>query len=260
MCTVSFLARKTGYILAMNRDEQLTRAAGLPPKRRVVKGCTVVGPSEPSGGSWIALNDAGATVSLINWYSVARRVRGDAVSRGVVVTAASTAGDSDEVAAILARLPLRRMNPFRLIGVFPATREIREWRWDLQTLNSVRHPWRVRQWISSGYDEPEAQRVRSATFRQASRQESFGTLAWLRRLHRSHAPALGPFSTCMHRADAATVSYTETVVSGRIGILRYCGTAPCRHGPMCGISFTLVRNSILQSQTPGTTAQRRPAV
>ena len=35
------------------------------------------------------------------------------------------------------------------------------------------------------------------------------SLAWMRRLHRSHVPAPGPFSICVHREDARTVSYTE---------------------------------------------------
>jgi len=32
MCTVTFIARRNGYVLGMNRDEKLTRAAGLPPR------------------------------------------------------------------------------------------------------------------------------------------------------------------------------------------------------------------------------------
>ena len=44
---------------------------------------------------------------------------------------------------------------------------------------------------------------------KAARNQKFeGRLNWLRRLHRSHLPERGPFSICMHRSDAATVSYT----------------------------------------------------
>jgi hypothetical protein len=73
----------------------------------------------------------------------------------------------------------------------------------------LEHPWKTNIWISSGYDEPGAQAARSQVFRQALRQSSAGTLAWLRRLHRSHRPERGAYSICMHREDAATVSYTE---------------------------------------------------
>lgn len=228
MCTVSFIARKNGYALAMNRDEQLSRVPGLPPKLVTIRGQNVLGPSEPGGGTWIALNEAGVTVALINWYSVTRRVSGKTVSRGEIVKVTRTARNVQEVAEKLAGLPLQQINPFRLIAVFPATRQIFEWRWDLRKLACEGHPWRAQQWISSGYDEPTAQRIRGATFRQACRQKSCGSLQWLRRLHRSHAPHKGPFSTCMHRTDAATVSYTEVSVLNGLGFIRYCAKAPCQ--------------------------------
>ena len=82
----------------------------------------------------------GVTFALINWYSITRRVQGKAVSRGQVVTAASAAGTPGLAEAALAQLPLRRINPFRLIGIFPATGEITEWRWDLKKLDPQKTP------------------------------------------------------------------------------------------------------------------------
>jgi uncharacterized protein with NRDE domain len=70
MCTVTFIARRNGYALGMNRDEKLTRPAGLPPRLTHLNGRTIIAPSEPSGGTWIGVNDTGATFALINWYSV----------------------------------------------------------------------------------------------------------------------------------------------------------------------------------------------
>ncbi len=71
MCTVSFIARKNGYALAMNRDERLTRVVGLPPPKKAINGLTIILPSEPGGGTWIAVNKSGVTFALINWYSTA---------------------------------------------------------------------------------------------------------------------------------------------------------------------------------------------
>jgi len=228
MCTVSFIARKNGYALAMNRDEKLTRVAGLPPKQRIVQGRAVLCPSEPGGGTWIALNDTGITLALINWYSVRAQVRGETVSRGEVVNSVGAADGNERVASLLNRLPLAKINPFRLIGIFPATKEIFEWRWDLNELVWVAHPWKRRQWISSGFDEPKAQRLRGNTFRRAQVQLRRDSIDWIRRLHRSHHPGSGPFSTCMHRIDAATVSYTEITLSFRRAIMRYHHGAPCQ--------------------------------
>jgi hypothetical protein len=89
------------------------------------------------------------------------------------------------------------------------------------------HRWDLGIWISSGFDEPGARRERGRIFRQALRQRSAGTLEWMRRLHHSHIPEAGPYSICMHRADAATVSYTEVLVSARRGRMRYQAGAPC---------------------------------
>jgi hypothetical protein len=239
MCTVTFIARQRGYCLGMNRDEKLTRPAALPPKKTKVNGCVVVGPSEPGGGTWISLNDSGACFALINWYSIAARVNQNAITRGEVVNSVSTAISPDFADASLGELSLKRINPFRLIGVFPATGELVEWRWDLKRLVRKSHRWKTQQWISSGFDEPKAQRVRGRTFQQALYQASAGRLDWLRRLHGSHSPRTGPFSTCMHRADAATVSYTEITVSPRDAVMHYYAGSPCQKARRRPIFFKL---------------------
>ncbi len=222
------MPRRAGYCLAMNRDEKRARPAGLPPACRNIAGHNVVCPSEPGGGTWIALNDTGGCFALINWYSVTDRVTHDTVSRGGIIPAVCAADNRNIVADEFARLSLDRVNPFRLIGVFPACRQITEWRWNLKKLECVNHPWRLQQWISSGFDEPKAQWVRGTALRRAQGQMSTGSLDWLRRLHRSHSPEAGPFSTCMHREDAATVSYTEISVLRSQARMCHIGTAPCR--------------------------------
>jgi hypothetical protein len=234
MCTVTFVPRRTGYALAMNRDEKLSRPAGLEPRLREADGRKVLGPSEPGGGTWIAVNETGAAFALINWYGAPACVTGPARSRGQLVRAVAPLPSPASTTAQLKNLPLNRVNPFRLVGVFPDRREIVEWRWNRVELVRRRHPWKAQQWISSGFDEARAQGVRGRTFRRARRQRSAGRLEWLRRLHRSHAPRAGPFSTCMHRAGAETVSYTEISVSARVATLRYHGGPPCRAAAGCG--------------------------
>jgi Transport and Golgi organisation 2 len=228
MCTVTFSPRKQGYALGMNRDEKLTRASGLPPSKKLINGRAVLSPSEPGGGTWIALNNSGVTFALINWYSITAQATADSVSRGEVVRAVSGLDSFDSASVILEKLPLKRINPFRLIGIHPAINEIVEWRWDLKKLAIRNHRWKTQQWISSGFDEPTAQYVRGKNFLQARCQHTAGSLDWLRRLHRSHSPESGPFSTCMHRDDAATVSYTEITVSPRRAKMSYQAAAPCR--------------------------------
>jgi hypothetical protein len=227
MCTVTFAPRRTGYVLGMNRDEQLTRVTARPPTPRFLEGRRVLFPSEPGGGTWIGLNDAGVCLALINWYSVTARVPRHALSRGCIVTSAIGETSYRDVAEKLTTIPLPSVNPFRLIGIFPGERKVVEWRWNLHQLTRQRYPWKANTWISSGHDEPGAQLTRAKNFRAALRQTSAGSLAWLRRLHRCHQPERGPYSTCMHRADAATVSYTEVICTAAHSQMRYHAGSPC---------------------------------
>lgn len=243
MCTVTFIPRDVGYYLAMNRDEQLKRIAGLPPQKKIVDGRTILCPSEPTGGTWISLNDAQVCFALINWYSVTARVATGVVSRGKIVESSSTFCTPEEAGENFANLPLRSINPFRLIGIFPDSREAIEWRWNLKKL--VRHDcgWKPRQWISSGYDEPQAQIVRGSTFERMSRNPDFGTLDWLRQLHSSHSPKQGPFSTCMHREGAGTVSYTEVIADDDKLGMNYREGCPCQPTSVsvCFLAKSLLR-------------------
>jgi hypothetical protein len=239
MCTVTFIARRNGYALGMNRDEKLSRAAGLPPRLTHFNGRAILAPSEPGGGTWIGVNDIGATIALVNWHSVTARVAGQTVSRGEVVKLALPSDSPALVDTTLKELPLTGVNPFRLIGVFPTSPAVVEWRWNLQYLERRDHHWRTSTWISSGFDEPGAQQTRGKAFGDALRQTSAGSGDWLRRLHRSHGPECGPYSTCMHREDAATVSYTEVTVSPQRADMSYTPGAPCCTASMPSICLIL---------------------
>lgn len=239
MCTVTFIARRHGYALGMNRDEKLVRVAALPPSQHRLGNREALFPSEPNGGAWIGVNDAGATIALINWYSVCASVAGKAVSRGQIVKTALACDSPALVDASLVESPLARVNPFRLIGVFPKSAAVVEWFWNLNQLERRDHPWQTNTWISSGFDESGAQETRGKTFANALRTKSAGRADWLHRLHRSHTPERGPYSHCMHREDAATVSYTNVTVSGQIAMMRYAPGAPCCTAPIADLRLQL---------------------
>jgi hypothetical protein len=227
MCTISFVPTSHGFYLAMNRDEKLTRSTALPPaivnlvKRRAIF------PQEAEGGTWISANDVGVCFALINWHRVERDPGRSIASRGQIVRALASKSSTREIAAGLAALPLRWLRPFRLIAIIPSKKKITEWRWDHDRLSTQKHAWEGHHWFSSGLDEPKAELERGRVCDSAQKQRSIGSLTWLRRLHRSHSPKRGPFSICMHRPDAATVSYTEVAVSQRRATMRY------KSGPCC---------------------------
>lgn len=227
MCTVTFWPGKRGYLLGMNRDEQRSRVAGLAPSMCEVDGMRILQPSEPSGGTWISASEIGVSVALINWYSVKVRPTEHPLSRGAVVLAARSACSRAEAQVRLFGLPLERIRPFRLLGVFEREGMVQEWRWNGEALASAQHPWAAGVWISSGFDEPGAQRIRGNTFSHALQEMDAGSTAWLRRFHASHLPEPGPYVVCMHREDAATVSYTEVEVDGGRVEMRYLDKSLC---------------------------------
>ena len=225
MCSVSLLPRDDGFVLAMNRDESLSRVSALPPEVLGRDGLSILCPRELSGGTWIGVNSAGMAFSLINWYSQPDCAFGAPVSRGQVVHALLSARSRAAAASLLRELPLQRMNPFRLMVVSSSERSLTEWRSGGGDLELLDLPWKRHHWFSSALDEGKANRIRRRVC--ARMHDDFFDLPSLRRLHRSHAPKAGPFSLCMHRNDACTVSYTEINVRGPMATTYYIAGPPC---------------------------------
>ena len=222
MCTVSFIPKSRGFYVAMNRDEKRSRAGALAPT--IVDYATVraIFPSEPNSGTWIAANDAGVCLALINWHRIQGEPKAGIVSRGEIVRALAGKCSNNEIAETLTALPLSKLRPFRLIAIVPAEKLVTEWRWNLESLTTRKHEWRRQHWFSSGFDE------RRAELERANICATTGCdLSALRRLHRSHVPEPGPFSIFMHRPDAATVSYTEVAVAPTRLTMRYKDGPPC---------------------------------
>jgi hypothetical protein len=230
MCTVSFVPKSHGFYLAMNRDEERDRPAALIPTVVKIEGRRAVFPYEPTGGTWISVNDGGVCLALINWYRIQRKPNNGTLSRGLVVRELAGETSTDKIATSVKRLPLRELRPFRLIAIVPGEGRVIEWRWNLQRLMRCDHRWQRQHWFSSGFDQPRAEVERAKTCASASAKAADHPLKRLRDLHRSHAPKRGPFSICMHRADAATVSYTEIAVSKQRVSMRYKSGPPCSRG------------------------------
>jgi hypothetical protein len=211
----------------MNRDELLTRVAGFPPCVHEKDGCRAVFPREPSGGTWIAINDRGICLTIVNWHRVDCVPPGPLVSRGEVVKALAWAGSLSDVDERIKRLPLSQMRPFRLFVIAGHEHSVTEYRWDVRQLQNHRHSWTRRHWFSSGYDEPMAECVRAKVCKEAWRHSGAGSLRWLRELHATHLPEPGPFSIFMHQAVAETVIYTEISVTGEEIRMGYKPGVPC---------------------------------
>jgi hypothetical protein len=230
MCTLSFIRAQGGFHLLMNRDEQRSRPAALPPGLHPCGNLRAIYPSEQGEGTWIGVNDAGLCAALINWYSKPSLISHPAFSRGLIIPTLLAARNRKEAASLLLSLPLQKLAPFRLFLFHAAERGITSLSSDSTTLEKLDLPWECSHWFSSGYDEPTASRNRAETSKNASAQSDAGTLEWLRRLHRSHQPEQGPFSICMHREHACTVSFTEMSIKAQNATINYYSGSPCDLG------------------------------
>jgi Transport and Golgi organisation 2 len=256
MCTVSFLPKPRGFYLAMNRDEKRDRCAAIAPAVVQLENRRAIFPSEPTGGTWISANDAGICLALINWHRIQCEPNKDIASRGLVVRELAGKSTVDEIQGKIATLPLCKLRPFRLIALVPSEKRVIEYRWNLERLVIGDRDWRPQHWFSSGFDERRAERVRAKVCAStvasgddpgnettsADINAAGHSLSWLRKLHRSHAPKRGPFSICMHRPDAITVSYTEVAVSRQRATMRYKSGPACSNGANVTRTISLARS------------------
>lgn len=240
MCTVSFLPHARGFYVAMNRDEKLDRLTALPPSIVEIAGRRAIFPCESAGGTWVSTNDAGVCLALINWHRIQREPKHD-LSRGQIVRELAGKSSSNTITNGVMKLPLRKLRPFRLIAIVPSEKIVIEWRWNLDWLTMRNRQWQRQHWFSSGFDESRAELERQRVCDAAEDQRMTGRLEWLQQLHRSHAPKRGPFSICMHRADAATVSSTEISVSRRRATMRYRPGPSCSKAAMVTKTISLAR-------------------
>lgn len=223
MCTLSWSPGPDGYQVFFNRDEQRTRPRAAPPEERLSDGVRYLAPEDrPGGGTWIAVNEAGITICLLNRYDDgARAPDPDRESRGGIVTRVAGATSMDQLIEGLARLPWDRYAPCTVFA-FDGGAQVRSWRWAV----SGRLDTATR--VTAGFLASSSAVDGAAVV--DGRRRQFGTVhdpATLVRLHASHHPERGARSVCMHRPDAHTVAFCRVSVTGTGVQLTYVDGAPC---------------------------------
>ena len=116
MCTLTWFHTDEGYELVFNRDEQRTRGPEVPATEFVHEGVRILAPRDGNfGGSWIAANEFGVTVALLNGYveSLAPE-HPNPESRGRLVLALAGSSSTARLFAAARSLELERYQPFVL--------------------------------------------------------------------------------------------------------------------------------------------------
>jgi len=268
MCTVSWLLANDGYQVFFNRDEQKGRALAHSPKYFNDLGVKYLMPVDPvGGGSWIAMNQAGLSICLLNYYQQTPPET-ELISRGLLVKSLISNTSLTKIRSALKKLHLHRYAAFTLL-VFPShlTAQIGDVyavRWDGNELKTVTA---VSPMVSSSVALSEVTNYREDHHNSIllqhqvlfsgegcndeleitqppapsdidSVEENIIELTnqryiddknslALTRFHASHEPTPSYLSVCMHRDDAHTVSFTHLVATRKQLKMNYVCGCPC---------------------------------
>jgi len=253
MCTVIWSDLPDGLHIFCNRDEQRAREAATPPALGERDGITYLAPRDGrAGGSWIAANEHGLAVCLLNHYPrpspPAPELR---VSRGELVLSLMACADLEAARALVKADALTPYRPcivllfFRPTGATVAALPER-FAWDG---SGVEHRVleRMRPQTSSSFMTEAVIDSRLALFdrlpvRSESDYASEPTSPLPEDLiayHRSHHPTKGAYSVCMHRPDAHTVSFTRLLIGSDQVTMDYTPISPCKSAAAKNVRTTM---------------------
>lgn len=238
MCTVSWVHEDRGYQLFSNRDEKLTRGVATDPQLLCRDGARFLAPIDGDfGGTWLAANEFGVSVCLLNGAAKSHRAAGSHHrSRGQIVLDLASAKSLQEVQARFWQRNLSPYEPFTLAALERGQREM-VLEWDGMEKRVLPIGESYLPLVSSSFDPVAVRNERRGQLAQMVQRSGALDPAVLLMFHQSHLPERGPGSPCMHRADAETVSFSWVTVTDSEVSFHYSAGSPCR--TFTGESFTL---------------------
>lgn len=236
MCTVSWLRHTDGFELFCNRDESRTRAAAKAPAIRELNGVRYAAPTDGEhGGSWVGANEFGLALCLLNRYEDgAGDDARDYTSRGWLLASMLDCSAPEQLGERLARAALSRFRPFTLLVLAPE-RTASLFHWTGDRLFAEADCEAAMPLTSSSYSTSSVVAVRKRLFRRLASKGL--TSDALETFHRSHEPFAGPYSVCMHRPEASTVSLTRVRVGAERVEFRYQPGPPCVGEPSSSLAL-----------------------
>jgi hypothetical protein len=243
MCTVSWLFTSDGYELFCNRDERRARKGAHAPTVRLTRGVRFVAPTDgEAGGTWIGANEFGLSLCLLNSYAGAEAPAVLTLkSRGLLLPDLLSRHDTAEVVRAVSRYDLSQFQPFTLLALAPADAPVVLSWTGRRLLVSDDECDSLLPLTSSSYANAEAARARRELLKRMFGSSVSPAADLHIRFHRSHSPAPGPLSVCMHRPDAATVSFSRVKVTLRSIEFYYQPGPPCAAAQGVSVSMPHAR-------------------
>jgi len=240
VCTLSWVFAQDSYQVFFNRDERLGRGPEVPPQAASQADVRVLRPTDSdAGGTWIAVNEYGLGVCVLNGYQSADKGAHGKRSRGLLVQDLSGARSLQAADALLQQLDFTQYKSF-VVAVFAPAEAVSLWEWDGRASRHTADADERVPVCSSGHDQPGAQARRADAFR-ALVAEVGRSPAALDQFHRSHLDGPSAYSPCMHRVDAQTRSLTWIGVDATRVAMRHTPGPPCTTEPATEV--TLPRRS-----------------
>lgn len=144
MCTLSWQHHQGALNIVFSRDERRSRVEAEPPSVFNEGGRKILAPRDPEGdGFWLATNDQGLTICLLNDYAAEQQAHVDATtpreSRGRLVRTLSACATPMAVRSLLQNTAPRDFAPC-VVFVFWQTQEPLCWRWSAQAWSETVAP------------------------------------------------------------------------------------------------------------------------
>jgi len=220
-----------GYELFFNRDELISRSrAELPgihgTNSAQSNGLSYISPTDAdAGGTWIAVNELGVTVSLLNHYQYEQiETYKRWTSRGEIVRQFAATHDLRLAERQFLQLELKDYRAFRMF-IIERSGQNKLFVWD-------GHKSRIEHNVttpksSSSADAKNVKAQRKQLFKDLQLADRKDTQAYLN-YHSSHIPDKPKESVCMHRDDANTVSLSVVKVDSVSVSFMYADGSPCK--------------------------------
>ncbi|MFC3853579.1 NRDE family protein [Salinispirillum marinum] len=229
MCTLSWQHHQGTLNIVFSRDERRSRIAAEPPMVFNEGGREILAPHDPEGdGFWLATNDQGLTICLLNDYAAEQQHRTTMAtqSRGRLVRSLSACATPMAVRSLLQNTAPMDFAPC-VVFVFWQTQEPLCWRWSAQAWSETVAPSSpfstsslLPQWIpllrryffSRWATELQGWRIWTPEHQLQAHCQRHGWMPWA--------------SVAMNRRDRATVSLTRIQVQPGLTRMEYWPGTP----------------------------------
>jgi hypothetical protein len=229
--------------IAFNRDEARARAAGLAPRVRPFGSRRAVLPTDPvSGGTWLAVNDAGLALAVLNVNpsDSARGAPKPPRSRGEIIPALLERETPSAALSACELLTYRDFAPFRLVLIGHGV--VADVRWDgrepmvmSRLIGGAPH-----MFTSSGLGDHLVEGARRALFDEMFADGPHTWEAAQYSFHRHRWPGREHLSVNMSRDTARTVSHAVIDLGANEAVFTYHAGAPDQPAEHTAVSLPLV--------------------